>query len=87
MLIFLAINSDEDFISMFVFGALASSRAPDTLFSGSSEAPGVLGVIGIFDVRDWDGDLLVPAPVAESGTLALFGLGLLGLGLTRRRAN
>jgi PEP-CTERM motif len=28
---------------------------------------------------------ITPAPVAESGTLALFGLGLLGVGLTRRR--
>jgi hypothetical protein len=40
---------------------------------------------GEFEVPGWDG--VFPVRVPEPGTLALLSLGLLGLGLTKRRAN
>ena len=53
---------------------------------------GAFGAVGSYNAVDFLGRLLgtlvvSEVAVSEPGTLALFGLGLLGLWLTRRRAN
>jgi len=80
----------RDFFVTLVFSDMAQNGMPPGLFlAGQVVTPAVccLGVIGSFDVPGWDGDFPIFAPVAEPGTLALLGLGMLGFGLTRRTAN
>ena len=86
---FIGMNSDGDVFASLVIADLRVNLIPPGRFlSGGSEVPGLVGVVGFFDVPGWDGDFPGDAPtVAEPGTFALLGLGLLGLGVTRRRAN
>jgi len=66
---------DEIFPARLIFDVVSNSRGAD--FSG----PGV----GLYLVRDVAEGPAGPIPVPEPSTLALLGLGIAGIGLTRRR--
>ena len=75
-------NSDGNIFGTATFNDLISDEPLGEFRAGS---PGPAGVYGIYDVPGWDGDF--PVLIPEPGSLALLSLGLLGLGVTRRRMN
>ena len=85
---FIGLNSDGDVFASLVILDMVNHIPPGRFLSGGPEGPGALpGVEGFLDVPGWDGNFpAFPPPVAEPGTLGLWGGALLALVFVRRRA-